>query len=260
MYHFVVCAVFKNEAHILDEWISHYLFHGVDHLFLVNDFSTDEYEPIIQKWGDKVSLFQNDIVSKEVGRQTRLYDKFFRPVLAQTKWMAVLDLDEFLYSPYEMSLPKVLERYAGFSQIMVDWVHFGSNGHIVQPNSVVEGFTKRALYGKKKGYYSYKPIFQTAHLQQFGIHRNMVSGRQIRLENKEGIESPHLLINHYNIQSLEYFMKVKATRGDINNWFDNQGLTRDRSFFDNYDDNDVEDMVLYNQNRDSIKKVKENKM
>ena len=34
--------------------------------------------------------------------------------------------------------------------ILIDWVHFGSNKHILQPKSVVEGFTMRASYGKNK--------------------------------------------------------------------------------------------------------------
>jgi len=55
IYNFVVCSVFKNESHILEEWINHYLFHGVDHIYLVNDFSTDNYLDIINKYSSKVT-------------------------------------------------------------------------------------------------------------------------------------------------------------------------------------------------------------
>jgi len=34
-------AVFKNESHIMIEWIEHYLSHGVDTIYLINDESTD---------------------------------------------------------------------------------------------------------------------------------------------------------------------------------------------------------------------------
>ena len=49
-YYFSIGAVFKNEAHALDEWIQHYLMRGVDHIYLINDFSTDAFKPIIDKW------------------------------------------------------------------------------------------------------------------------------------------------------------------------------------------------------------------
>jgi hypothetical protein len=32
-YKFSVGAIFKNEEHILKEWIEHYIHHGADHFF-----------------------------------------------------------------------------------------------------------------------------------------------------------------------------------------------------------------------------------
>ena len=42
-YYFSVAAMFKNESWSLKEWIEHYKFHGADHIYLVNDFSDDDY-------------------------------------------------------------------------------------------------------------------------------------------------------------------------------------------------------------------------
>jgi hypothetical protein len=69
MYNLILCAVFKNESHILSEWIQHYLCRGVEHIYLINDYSTDNFLPIINKYSSKVTLFHNDIVTKNVGRQ-----------------------------------------------------------------------------------------------------------------------------------------------------------------------------------------------
>jgi hypothetical protein len=260
MFNFIVCAVFKNESHILDEWIQHYLFHGVDHIYLVNDFSTDNYMEIIEKYSESVTLFHNDIVTKEVGRQIYIYNKYFTQLLSCSKWMSILDLDEFLYSYYEINIQTILKEYDTYSQILVDWVHFGSNDHILQPNSVVEGFIMRALYGKDKEYYSYKSIFKTDNFISFGIHKNEVNGSQIHLKNGENIETPKLSINHYNLQSLEFYISVKTKRGDINNWFDHVNLVRNKEYFIHYDDNDVLDLKLYEQNKKIIKCVKHNKI
>ena len=48
MFYFTIGAVFKNEAHIMKEWIDHYLFHGVDHIYLINDNSNDKFLDILQ--------------------------------------------------------------------------------------------------------------------------------------------------------------------------------------------------------------------
>jgi hypothetical protein len=254
MYNLVVCSVFKNESHILDEWINHYIYHGIDHIYLVNDFSTDNYIDIINKYADKVTLFHNDIITRNVGRQTLIYYKYFKPLLHTSTWMTILDMDEFLYSPYDINIQNILTNYNNYSQINVDWVHFGSNGHKLQPKSAVEGFTMRALYGKNKQYYGNKNIFKTRTLISFDVHSNNVSGQQINLKYSETSEVPSLLINHYNIQSYDFYINIKGTRGDINNWFDHQKLKRNTELFNHYDDNDVEDVRLYEQNKIIIDK------
>jgi len=254
MYSFAVCAVFKNESHILEEWLKHYLYHGVEHFYLVNDFSTDDFITIINKYSQYVTLFNNDIITKDVGRQIQVYNKYFTSILPESKWMAIIDLDEFLYSPLEIDIKKILNNIDNYSQIIVDWLHFGSNGHILQPQSVVEGFTKRAEFTTTKPYYSYKTIFQPNSLISFGIHKHQVSGQQLHLKyNQDNL--PPLIINHYSIQSLEFFMNVKSTRGDINNWFDTQQLKRNRDYFDGYDINIVLDTILYEQNKPIITHV-----
>ena len=111
MYTFCICAVFKNESHILEEWLLHYIYHGVEHFYLVNDNSNDHFESILNKYSKYITLFHNDIQTKNVGRQTMIYDKYFRPILNESKWFAILDLDEFLYSPGDTHLPTIIEKY-----------------------------------------------------------------------------------------------------------------------------------------------------
>ena len=43
-------AIFKNESHILKEWIEHYLNQGVDKIFLADNGSTDDYYFILQPY------------------------------------------------------------------------------------------------------------------------------------------------------------------------------------------------------------------
>ncbi len=247
-YNFVVCGVFKNESHILSEWIQHYLVRGVDHIYLVNDNSTDSYDTIIKQFSHKVTVFNNDIIYNNVGRQIKIYDKYFHPLLNETKWMTILDLDEFLYSPTNETFTDILSKYDNIEQIKIDWLHFGSNGHKHQPISAVGGFTKRAEFSTNVEYYAYKCIFKTSALRSFNVHINDVNGNTTHLTYND-TNVPCLVINHYNIQSYDFYMNIKATRGDINKWFDSQQLKRDEERFYKYDINEVIDLRLYEQNK-----------
>jgi hypothetical protein len=248
MYDLVVCAVFKNESHILTEWIEHYLKRDVDHIFLIDDFSTDDYMRKLEPYMDKVTLFKNDIVTKERNRQPMVYEKYLRPILGKTKWMAILDLDEFLYSPTNEKFKDILGRYENISQIRVDWLFFGSNAHIKQPVSVVNGFTMRAKFVTDKSYYSFKSIVKTSDFISFGLHIHDVCSQTVHCGYSDN-NPPPFVINHYAIQSFEFFMKIKATRGDCDNHFDHSNLKRNETYFKEYDLNEVVDTRLLLQNK-----------
>lgn len=259
MYNFCVCSIFKNEGHILEEWLLHYIYHGVEHFYLVNDNSNDDFKNIINKYANYVTLFHNDIQTKNVGRQILIYNKYFRPILNESKWFAILDLDEFLYSPNDIHLPNIIEKYNNYAQLRVNWLHFGSSEHVYQPQSVIEGFMKRAQIDSSKPYFSYKSIFKGNSLINFGVHSNVVNNSEIYLKYEEN-NIPDLIINHYCIQSQDFFLKIKATRGDCDNWFDHQNLKRDLDYFKGYDINNIYDDRLCNQNENIINNIKNNKI
>lgn len=264
MHYLSIGAIFKNEGHILEEWLDHYIFHGVDHFYLINDFSTDNYLEIIDKYKDKITLFNNLHAEKTRGRQTECYNKFFTPILNQTKFLAVIDLDEFLYSPIEINLKNILKNYENYAQIVVNWVWFNSNGHKTQPKSVVKGFTKRVEYKTEiyspspygwcmNGTLGPKTIINTSfNINNISIHGSTVTGDSINLSYLRDFNNPLLLINHYALQSLEFFSKIKMTRGDADGWF----LTEDRNlaFFQSLDVGDVYDDRLLIQNQEILKK------
>ena len=50
IYKLSVGALFKNESHSIKEWIKHYLYHGVEHFYLIDDGSTDNYLEEIQEF------------------------------------------------------------------------------------------------------------------------------------------------------------------------------------------------------------------
>lgn len=241
MYYFVVGAVFKNEAHILSEWLEHYIYHGVEKFYLINDNSSDNFMEILQPYIDNglVTLF-NPIEPQYQMRQSFLYSRYLLPLIKKRefKWIAIVDLDEFIYSPREKDITKILRMNENIGQIMIFWTHFGSNGHIKQPKNVVQSFTKKGLN---------PPITQRKNIintdfpvRWLGIHESHVYGPVWWLGD-------NLAINHYRIQSLEFWQNVKMTRGDAD-CYD----VRDMEIFKSLDLNDVDDFCLAQQNKDII--------
>ena len=52
-YNFSICAIFKNEAPYLKEWIEYHLIFGVDHFYLYNVGSHDSFQSILKPYINK---------------------------------------------------------------------------------------------------------------------------------------------------------------------------------------------------------------
>ena len=85
-YNLVAAAVFKNESHILKEWIDHYIYHGFDHIYLINDESTDNYKEIINPYieSGKVTLFENKLKINTYPKTKFVYNKYILPILSNS--------------------------------------------------------------------------------------------------------------------------------------------------------------------------------
>ena len=137
---FAIGAVFRNEARYLAEWIEFHELMGVEHFFLYDDESTDNFLEVLQPWIDKGSV----TLRKAEGRgQFSVYDHCLRHGARRSRWIAFIDIDEFLFSPTGQTLPEVMERYADYPGVFVHWLLFGSSGHkTAPPGGTIRNFTK----------------------------------------------------------------------------------------------------------------------
>jgi hypothetical protein len=252
-YYLSVGALFKNESHILKEWLDHYIYHGVEHFFLINDKSTDEFMQILDPYIKKntVTLFQADC-PYYYGRQKDLYNKYFTPILQETKWLIVCDLDEFIWSAHDKNIKNILKICENFSQIQIDSNIFGPNGKVSQPKYVVPHFIKRAALCENQGHRNYKYIINTSfQFSSLNVHHadyvdEINKKTFFRLDYATDREKPYFVLNHYITQSKEFWVNVKCTRGDSNNC-----IKRNLDQFNDFERESTEyDMRLFEQNKD----------
>jgi hypothetical protein len=245
MYKLVIGAMFKNEAHALKEWLDHYIYHGVEHFFLINDQSADNFMEILQPYIDKnlITLIHGNWEMVR-HRQCVQYTTYILPHIKKTKWLLICDLDEFMWSPKSTNLNDILDLCHDYTQIQVKNTIYGSNGHIEQPSSIVAGFTKRCKDEptNEPGIIKYF-ISSRCEWSALGVHHaNPVNQDEWIRAVRLGPE--WFVLNHYCCQSFNFWKNVKCTRGDSDNC-----RTRTIEDMKFVDFNDIEDTRLFEQNK-----------
>lgn len=236
---FAVLGIFKNEKRALDEWIDHYIWQGADFIVLIDDGSSDGYDISSHRCAHKVWL----VSAPESHQQIAHYNSLGWPILQAlgVDFAAVFDLDEFVFRKAGCCLKdEVVKAFVDrrVGQVWIPWTMFGSSGHVKQPPSLREHFTRSAV---KLNYGAGKGIVRLSSLTQFSVHRHVVHG--------DTIEVDAIQLNHYAIQSREYFETVKMARGDVVSA--QLDSVRDWSYFERYDaeGNETENVLLRDQLR-----------
>lgn len=226
-YNLTIGAIFKNEAPYLQEWVNHYLDRGVEHFYLINDNSDDNYLDVLQPYINNklITIFDVKVNLTFVNRQYVIYNNFFNLIKNDTKWFIVCDIDEYIWSPINrnFNLALSLMEKDNVSIYYPASILFGSNGHLKQPKSIVESFTKRQNIDLKaikfiKEYLQTKYICLTSEVDEFGIH---VCNMKKSSTKKEVYQDPLLLntsifrLNHYRLQSKEKWEK-NLSKTDVN--------------------------------------------
>ena len=78
------------------------------------------------------------------------------------------------------------------------------------------------------------------------VHQAYVEGTSDNLSINRDAENPYLILNHYSIQSKDYFLRNKGTRGDVNTYY--KTSDRNMDWFRMCDINEIKDDRLKLQN------------
>ncbi|MCB1113582.1 MAG: glycosyltransferase family 92 protein [Chlamydiia bacterium] len=129
-----VVAIFQNEARFLKEWIEFHKLVGVEHFWLYNNASKDDYKKVLEPYikSGLVELIEwpktSDNVVEWNNIQSAAYKNAIKKAQGRVFWLAIIDTDEFLFSPTLTPVPEVLKQYKGKGGVAVNWLMFGTSG------------------------------------------------------------------------------------------------------------------------------------
>lgn len=136
-YDLSIAAIFQNEGRFMKEWIDYHMRVGVEHFWLYNNNSEDDYLSILEPYikNGTVELFEwpsvqqkNDWDHHCFDVQIRAYNDALDRARKKSKWLALIDLDEYIVPVCEESIPEVLEKHFSFvSGLCVNWQFYGTS-------------------------------------------------------------------------------------------------------------------------------------
>jgi Glycosyltransferase family 92 len=132
-----VGAIFRDEARYLPEWIEFHHRQGVECFYLYENDSSDDWQPALAPFGDLVELHRWPGPVAQFPAYSDCLERHRR----DTRWIAFIDVDEFLFSPTGRSLPDVLDEFKRVPAVAANWRIYGTNGHEFPPEgSVIENY------------------------------------------------------------------------------------------------------------------------
>lgn len=199
-YFFGILTYFKNEKHILNEWILHYKKWGVDHIWMVDNGSEDDYD---------ISEFINEgyvtVYKEPMLDQQSAYDKYLKEIKNEVKWLCNCDLDEFLYSKEKDNIKEILRNFVETDIISIQMTIFFP-ATFETPLSIIQTNVLRKCKDSK---ICPKCIYNLDKVNNIGIHGIIGKFKRLYINCDETL----LCINHYRYTSFEYLYGIKEGRG-----------------------------------------------
>lgn len=238
-----ICALVKDEALYIREWIEFHLKQGVEHFFLYDNGSTDQTKQEVAEYCDKVTW--HDLPGRM--QQRVAYNHMLRHHRSESEWVSFTDVDEFLFanSPTKR-LSAMLEKFEECAGVAVHWLIYGSSGHLeYSPEPVTQRFTRRAdcVNPHVKSIMKLKDTYSTGNnVHTFRAHGLIVDENFAVQPEEYAYVTPAtaniLRINHYVTKS-KTECEVKRLRGRA----DTGGINTE-NFFEQHDRNDMVDETI----------------
>lgn len=243
-YYLAVCAIAKDEGPYFKEWIEWHRRMGVEKFYIYDNESTDSTREVLQPY------IASGLVEYRYfpgyRKQLAAYDDCFETHRFETRWLAVIDLDEFIVPLKDDSISTFLKRFEDFSSVEINWLCYGSGGAEKKSDEpVMKRFKRHAKADHPLNRWVKSIVNPRRVTSMIGCHEAArlsgvaadSHGCPIRKHFGERPSQQDVIrVNHYAVRSREEFIE-KQNRGRAS------GRTKFITFeyFDRFDLNDEED-------------------
>ena len=246
-----IVSIVKNEAPYIKEWLEYHKLIGIKKFYIYDNDSTDNLKDILQPY-----IKSGEVVYKYVtgsGQQCICYNNAIKNYKFKNKYMAFIDLDEFISIDEGTNLAELLDNTINKDNIAglaIQWCVYGSSGHIEKPAGlVIENYTMRAsgeFVSKSHSNKHIKTICNPRKILNYGqchyplyyepYYSVNVKGEKITGPFFFNICWEKIRLNHYFTKSFEEY-KAKRERGRAST----RGLKWDINDFYEADINEIKD-------------------
>ncbi len=242
-YYLSVCAIAKNEGPYFKEWIEWHLKQGAEKFYIYDNGSTDDTRQVLEPY------IQSGVVDYKYweGRRQQLavYDDCFETKRFESRWIAIIDLDEFIVPLKDYTLRDFLKRFESYSAVEINWLIYGSGG---QKNKTEGTMMERFKYHSLPSHYLNRHVKSIVNPRRvyvmIGCHEaariygkaadSHLNPLKKNFHNREP-QQDVIRINHYAVKSYEEFAGKKA-RGSA------RAVNRHTDeYFTQYDLNDIKE-------------------
>jgi hypothetical protein len=219
-----IVAIARDEDAFIAEWIAYHRLLGADHFYIYDDDPVERLPQLLEAFAEFVTVVRWYGVSDGIpgrNRQTKAYSHFLDHHAAGYRWVAFIDIDEFIALRETATLSEFLLGFPGCAAISLQWHVFGHCGFYDDPPGLItELLTRRKSTPTRQ----FKSITQTSAISgitsghscelRTGCLQVDANGRPFRGKMYEGI-SQRAHVNHYQCRSFKRWM-ARVTRGDVN--------------------------------------------
>lgn len=230
-----LCLIFKDEGKFLKEWLDYHLTIGVDHFYLYDNNSTDDFMSVVRPYMERGLVTLIDWPYQQA--QVKCYKHCLETFCNETKWIGYIDADEFICPKYASTIKEWLCHYSKFPAIVIDWLQFGTNGYIehnYNKNVIEQYFSCWDDFWMGKSFVNTRYKISNWHTQYFHHHSYVyysILGLRLSMPavnqfgficpmghswggGKDRVKNATIQINHYYTKAWNVY-KEKMQRPDV---------------------------------------------
>ena len=250
-------AIMKNEGPYLKEWLDFHILVGVTKFYLYDNDSTDNTKEILKPYIKRGIVEYKYFPGK--AQQQNAYIHCLNKHSQHTKWLAIIDLDEFIVPVYHDTISEYLHTLPkNFAQLVVGWVQYGSSGHKTKPDGLlIENYKRHAdkNWGVKSIVNPRLVIATTnPHIHKmagFYIDENGKKLGRIKQGEDRNITTNKIRCNHYVTKSFDEYV-ARMNQGSATTQLSTEYRSVEK--FKWYDRNEIYDDIM-DKYIDKLKKM-----